>query len=70
MIKTPTPTSATTINPSQATRPNHAVVNEAPPRFTHPKQTANVVAPPVLSSQQSPHTALRQRAHGPAASRR
>jgi hypothetical protein len=31
------------------------------------RQSAKVVAPPSVSSQQSPHTSARQRAHGPAA---
>jgi len=70
MIAAPTPTSTATISPSQPTRWSHARDIDAPPRFTHDRHTANVVAPPVLSSQQSPHTDLRQRAQGPAASRR
>jgi hypothetical protein len=42
-------------------------LSELPPRRSHVRQIANVVVPPVVSTQQSPHTGLRQRAHGPAA---
>jgi hypothetical protein len=57
------------ITPSHARSPSHAGASELPPRFTQVRQIANVVAPPAVSSQQSPHTLRRQRAHGPAASR-
>jgi hypothetical protein len=52
---------------SQPSIPRHAGASVAPPRATHRVHTANVVAPPSVSSQQSPHTGLRQRAHGPTA---
>ena len=63
------PASATMITASQPRSPSHAGANDAPPRFTQDRQIANVVAPPSVSSQQSPHTGARHRAHGPTAVR-
>ena len=69
MSATPMPPTTSTNMASQPTNPSQARANDAPPRFTQPTQMANVVEPPELSSQQSPHTDLRHLAHGPAASR-
>jgi hypothetical protein len=52
------------IRPIRSSRPIHAGDSDAPPARTHLLHTANVVAPPSVSSQQSPHTSERQRAHG------
>jgi hypothetical protein len=66
-IATTTPTRPTTIRPSQPTKPIHTGDSDAPPARTHLVHTANVVAPPSVSWQQSPQTGERQRAHGPTA---
>src|SRR5687768_17628806 len=65
----PIPASTMMISASQPSKPSHAGASDAPPRFTHDRQIANVVAPPSVSSQQSPHTGALQRAHGPTAVR-
>ena len=41
--------------------------SDRPPRLSQAKQIAQTRAPPSVSTQQSPHTGSRQRAHGPAA---
>lgn len=53
--------------PSHSSRSRYGPVSDLPPRFTHARHTANVVAPPSVSSQQSPHVGRRHRAHGPTA---
>src|SRR5687768_13943625 len=63
----PIPASTMMISASQPSKPSHAGASDEPPRLTHVRQIANVVAPPSVSSQQSPHTGARQRAHGPTA---
>jgi len=55
------------IPPSHNRSPPYAAVSDLPPRFTHARHTANVVTPPSVSSQQSPHVGRRHRAQGPAA---
>jgi hypothetical protein len=62
-----TAASARMIPPSHNRSPPYAAVSDLPPRFTHARHTANVVTPPSVSSQQSPHVGRRHRAHGPAA---
>lgn len=55
------------IAPSQASRPSQPGASDLPPRRMQEVQTANSVAPPSVSSQQSPQIEARQRAHGPIA---
>ncbi len=62
-----TSASPATITASQPSSPRHAGVSELPPRRTQRVQSAKGVAPPSLSSQQSPHTGARHRAQGPTA---
>jgi hypothetical protein len=45
----------------------HAPDSDRPPRSSHAKQIAHTDVPPSVSTQQSPHTGLPHRAHGPAA---
>lgn len=58
------PTVGTRIHASTAAHPRDS---DRPPFFSHLKQIAQTVAPPSVSTQQSPQTGCRQRAHGPAA---
>jgi hypothetical protein len=55
------------IPPIHNSSPRYAGASERPSCFTQVRQIAKVVAPPAVSSQQSPHTGVPQRAHGPAA---
>lgn len=61
------PTHPAITSPSHPSRPSQADASDVPPSFAQRRQTANVFAPPSVSSQQSPHTGRRQRAHGPTA---
>jgi hypothetical protein len=65
---TSAPNSSTIGISSQPSTRRQPAASELPPRSSQRKQIANVEFPPLLSTQQSPQTGLRQRAQGPTAS--
>jgi hypothetical protein len=52
---------------NQPSTTRQPALSELPPRRSHERQMAKVVVPPVVNTQQSPHTGFRQRAQGPTA---